>query len=70
MADNLARLIAVELMAAAQGIELRRPLRSSAALERAVEAVREVCPFLGDDRPLGEEIEAVAALALGGRLKA
>jgi histidine ammonia-lyase len=70
MADNLARLIAIELMAAAQGIELRRPLRSSAALERAVEAVRGVCPFLSDDRPLGEEIEAVAALALAGGLKA
>jgi histidine ammonia-lyase len=70
MADNLARLIAVELMAAAQGIELRRPLRSSAALERAVETVREVSPFLRDDRPLGEEIEAVAAIVLAGELRA
>ena len=34
MADNLARLLAVELTAAAQGIELRRPLRSSEPLER------------------------------------
>ena len=31
MAENLARLLAIELMAAAQGIELRRPLASSAA---------------------------------------
>ena len=29
MAENLARLLAIELMAAAQGIELRRPLQSS-----------------------------------------
>lgn len=69
MADNLARLLAVELMAAAQGIELRRPLRSSAPLERAVAVVRTVSPFLGEDRPLGEEIEAVAAIALAGDLR-
>lgn len=69
MADNLARLLAVELMAAAQGVELRRPLRSSAPLERAVAMVREVSPALTDDRPLGEEIEAVAGIVLEGRLK-
>ena len=67
MADNLSRLLAVELTAAAQGIELRRPLRSSEPLERAVATVREVCPFLDDDRPLGAEIEAVAGMVLAGR---
>lgn len=69
MADNLARLLAVELMAAAQGIELRRPLRSSEALERAVALVREVSPFLRDDRPLGGEIESVARLVLQGAFR-
>ena len=69
MADNLARLLAIELMAAAQGIELRRPLRSSVALERAHAIVREVCPFLDEDRPLGQDIEAVADLVLAGRLR-
>ena len=69
MADNLSRLLAVEIMAAAQGIELRRPLRSSPPLERAVAAVREVCPFLDDDRPLGEAIEAVAGMVLAGRFR-
>jgi histidine ammonia-lyase len=69
MADNLSRIVAIELTAAAQGIELRRPLRSSAPLERAVAAVRETCPFLDDDRPLGEAIEAVAATVLEGRFR-
>jgi histidine ammonia-lyase len=69
MADNLARLLAVELLAAAQGIELRRPLRSSARLEAAVATVRATCPFLTDDRPLGEAIEAVAGMALEGRFR-
>ena len=69
MADNLARLLAIELMAAAQGVELRRPLRSSGHLEHALASVREVCPFLTDDRPLGGEIEAVAGMVLAGRFR-
>lgn len=69
MAENLARLLAVELLAAAQGIELRRPLRSSVPLEQAFALIREACPFLTDDRPLGEPIEAVAAMALAGRFR-
>jgi histidine ammonia-lyase len=31
--------------------------------------VRETCPFLDDDRPLGEAIEAVAATVLEGRFR-
>ena len=69
MADNLSRLLAVELTAAAQGIDLRRPLRSSEPLERAVATVREVCPVLDDDRPLGAEIEAVAGMVLAGSFR-
>ena len=69
MAANLARIVAVELMAAAQGIDLRRPLRSSEPLERAVATVREVCPALDDDRPLGGDIEAVAGMVLAGRFR-
>jgi histidine ammonia-lyase len=66
MAENLARIIAIELMAAAQGIELRRPLRSSARLERAHARIREASPFLSADRPLGGEIEELARAVLGG----
>ena len=69
MADNLARLLAVELMAAAQGIELRRPLRSSARLEAAVAAVREVCPFL-DRRPAaGRGDRGRGGMVLAGRFR-
>lgn len=69
MTANLARLIAIEAMAAAQGIELRRPLRTSEPLERAVAVVRGASAFLATDRPLGGEIEAVAELVLAGRLR-
>jgi histidine ammonia-lyase len=66
MTDNAAHIVAIELLAAAQGIELRRPLESSAPLEAALTKVREHAAFLTDDRPLAGEISAVAADVLAG----
>jgi histidine ammonia-lyase len=67
MALNLARIVAIELISAAQGIEFRRPLLSSEPLEAAHAILRELSPKLAGDRPLGGEIEAVAQAVLGGR---
>lgn len=64
--DNLARVLAVELLCAAQGIEARRPLRGSAHTERTMEIIRGAVPSLDADRPIGPEIELVADLADGG----
>jgi histidine ammonia-lyase len=66
MTDNLAHIVAIELLAAAQGIELRRPLRSSPRLEQAVAKVRDSSRFLDQDRPLAGEIEALARAVLEG----
>ena len=60
MNTNTRRILAIELMAAAEGIDLRRPLRSSDALEAAHAAVRKVVPRRTGDREFGHEIEAVA----------
>ena len=70
MAQNLARLVAIELLCAAQGIDFRRPLRSSKPLEAAHAAVRTISRRLHDDRPLGPEIEQLSALVLAGGLRA
>jgi histidine ammonia-lyase len=70
MTDNAAHIVAIELLAAAQGIELRRPLRSSAPLEAALASVREHAAFLTDDRPLAGEIGSLAAAVLAGGLAA
>jgi histidine ammonia-lyase len=60
--DNLARMLAVELLAAAQALELRG-LADAAAGTRAVHAaVRGVSAPLHDDRPLRGDVEAVVAL--------
>ena len=69
MARNLARLLAIELMCAAQGIDFRRPLRSSEPLEAAHARIREVSPRLVEDRPLGPEIERLAGMVLAGELR-
>ena len=57
-ADLAARLSAMELMVAAQAIELRAPAGPTApALKRALEQVRGLSSALVEDRPLGEDIE-------------
>lgn len=70
MVDNLARIVAIEALMAAQGIELRAPLETSPRLRRFLEAVRAVAPTLHEDRPLSPDIEAVARLVRDGTLAA
>jgi histidine ammonia-lyase len=66
--ENVRASLSIELMTAAQGIDQRRPLRSSAAVERAHAAVRAVVPTLEEDRPLYRDIEAVRSLVASGAL--
>jgi histidine ammonia-lyase len=60
MNKNLARIVAVEMMAAVEGIDFRRPLKSSQLLEQAYAAVRKVAGPRPEDREFSTEIEAVA----------
>ncbi len=62
--EMLAQVLAMEYLAAVQGIELRRPLRSSPALEKAVGLLRERVPHLGHDRAHAPDIEAAAELVV------
>lgn len=47
--DNLRYIAAIELMNAAQGIDFRRPLKSSNYIEKVMEAFRREVPFVDDD---------------------
>ena len=60
--DNVRKIVAIELMAAAQGIDFHRPLRSSEVLEAAHARIREAVPHYDDDRYLAPDIEALNAL--------
>ena len=64
MNNNLAGIIAVEAMAGAQGIDLRKPLKTSEKLSSVIEEIRSVCPPLTDDRILSGDIEALKTVAL------
>jgi histidine ammonia-lyase len=68
--DGLARVLAIEVLTAARGIDLRAPLRPAAGTGAAVRAVREVVEGPGPDRVLAPEIEAVVDLVTSGRLLA
>jgi len=59
MARNTAGIVAVELLAAAQGIDFRRPLQTSAVLERAHAHIRARVPFWQRDRVFAPDLEAV-----------
>ena len=69
MADNAAHIIAIELLCAAQGIELRRPLRSSPLIEQALATIRAQSAFLHEDRPLARDIRQLAGWLSEGGLR-
>jgi histidine ammonia-lyase len=68
--QNAERVVAIELLAAAQGIDFLRPLESSPPLEAAHRAIRARVPRLVEDRPGTPDIEAVATLVREGVLLA
>lgn len=70
MIDNVAHILGVELLAAAQGIEYLRPLRSSAALEAAHALLRCHVAPMPTDRYLAPDIERATQLVLDGSLAA
>ena len=63
------RVVAVELIAAAQGFDPRRPLRSGPLLEEQYGRVRELSPPLVEDRSQAAEFEAVAEAIRQGRFR-
>jgi histidine ammonia-lyase len=65
---NAERVVAIELLAAARGIDLRRPLRSSPALEALHQRIRDGVPARDQDRPGWDEIEIVTAMIREGSL--
>ena len=68
MIANVAHILAIEWMAAAQGIDFLRPLASSPPLETAHALLRSQCPMVAQDRHLAPDIEGAAAQVQGGAL--
>ena len=66
MLDNVARIVAIELLAAAQGIEFHRPRRGSDSIEKAIAEIRSVSSRYEEDRSLAADIERLAQLVNEG----
>jgi histidine ammonia-lyase len=57
--ENAEFVLAIELMTAAEGLDYRRPLRSSASIEKAHARIRDTVPRLLEDRPPSIDLEAL-----------
>jgi histidine ammonia-lyase len=65
--DLAENLLAIELLAAAEGLEHRHPLKAGVGVERAFAAVRKIAPPLVGDRPLSDDIARVAEAIRQGK---
>jgi histidine ammonia-lyase len=70
MLDNTAHIVAIEMLAAAQGIDFLRPLQSSAPIEALHTRLRADCASSPADHYLAPDIERAAALVQAGVLTA
>jgi len=64
--DNLAAIVGIELVAAARGLDLRRPLEPAEPTAAALAAVRAEVPGFGADRWLAPELETAKRLVQSG----
>jgi len=66
--DNSQAVIAIEMMAAAQALDFRRPLRASPGVEAAYEVIRKYVPYLDEDRPLYDDINRLKEVVASGEI--
>src|SRR5215475_9539063 len=69
IADNTAAIVGIELLAAGQGVDLRRPLKTSPRLAAAMALLRRRVRFWREDREMAPDIAAAKALIASGQLR-
>jgi histidine ammonia-lyase len=70
MTDNLAAIVGIEAITAAQGVEFRAPLATSPELASAIAAIRTRVATLEVDRYMANDLQAAAELVRDGTLNA
>lgn len=68
IARNAAGIVAVELIAAAQGVDYHAPLKTSAKLQAVHAKIREISPRLESDRYWADEMAAMQEAVLAGEV--
>lgn len=66
MLDNTATILAIEILAACQGIEFHAPIKTSDALQQVCQKVRAHVPSYEQDRYFAPDIELIKALMIQG----
>jgi len=69
MVQNTAAIVAIELLAAAQGLDFRKPLNTSRPLSMAHALVRDRVAFYDKDRLFAPDIEQIKQLVLSGEFR-
>lgn len=62
MIENSNSILAIELIAACQGLDFRKPLKTSPVLQAVHAAIRTVVPFIESDQPFDRAISDVAIM--------
>ncbi|WP_037083885.1 histidine ammonia-lyase [Neorhizobium vignae] len=70
MTDNLATIIGIEALTAAQGVELRSPLTTSPELQKVMATIRSAVPSQEEDRYMANDLKAATDLVATGALAA
>jgi histidine ammonia-lyase len=70
MAENTATIVAIELLAAAQGVDFRKPLTTAPALQPVMSEIRSRVAFFDRDRYFAPEIAKAKALVTAGGFRA
>ena len=68
--ENAERLLAIELLCAAQGLDYRAPLKPAKRVGEAFALVRQMVKPLAEDRVLAGDLEALAGAVRSGRFDA
>jgi histidine ammonia-lyase len=63
---NATGVLAIEMLAAAQALDFRKPLRPGAGTSAAYEVIRERVDFMEEDRPLHPDIKEISDLIRKG----
>lgn len=66
MNENTATIVAIEFLAAAQGIDFRKPLMTSPALQAVHSHIRDLVPFYEQDRPFHFDFETIKQQVVQG----
>ena len=68
--ENAQAVLAIELIAGAQAVDLRKPARPSRGVQAAYDVIRKHVAFLEEDRPLYDDINRLSAVVQSGEILA